>query len=49
MLKVIALASVALLCACASSRPLPIASGPVRQLNVGHWSPGPNELTVPPS
>lgn len=25
----------------------PIASGPVRQLNVGHWEPGPNELTTP--
>jgi hypothetical protein len=27
---------------------LPVASGPVRQLNVGHWTPGPNDLTTPP-
>lgn len=30
-----------------AERPLPVASGPVRQLNVGHWAPGPNELTTP--
>ena len=35
-----------LLSACAD-RPLPVASGPVRQMNVGHWMPGPNELTTP--
>ena len=49
MLKILVLASVTLVCACSSSRPLPVASGPVRQLNVGHWEPGPNELTVPPT
>ena len=26
---------------------LPAASGPIRQLNVGHWMPDPNELTTP--
>ena len=35
-----------LLSACAD-RPLPVASGTVRQMNVGHWMPGPNELTTP--
>ena len=37
-----------LVSACAD-RPLPVASGPVRQLNVGHWTPGPNELTTAPA
>ena len=49
MIKALVLASVVVLGACSSSRPLPVASGPVRQLNVGRWAPGPNELTVPPS
>lgn len=31
------------------ARPLPVASGPVRQLNVGRWAPSPNELTTPPA
>lgn len=30
-------------------RPLPVATGPVRQLNVGRWTPGPNDLTTPPA
>lgn len=34
------------LAAC-DGRPLPVATGPVRQLNVGRWTPGLNELTVP--
>lgn len=34
--------------ACAD-RALPVATGPVRQLNVRHWMPGPNELTTPPA
>lgn len=37
------------LAAACAERPLPIASGPVRQLNVGRWMPGPNELTTPPA
>ena len=34
------------LAACA--RPLPVATGPVRQLNVGKWVPGMGDLAVPP-
>lgn len=37
-----------LLAAACADRPLPIATGPVRQLNPGHWMPGPNELTTAP-
>ena len=37
-----------MLVAC-DGRPLPIASGPVRQLNVGRWTPSPNDLTTPPA
>lgn len=33
--------------ACAE-RPLPVATGPIRQLNPGRWMPGPNELTKAP-
>ena len=32
-----------------AERPLPVATGPVRQLNAGHWTPGPNELTTAPA
>jgi hypothetical protein len=42
------LVPLSLLAACSSSRPLPVASGPVRQLNVGHWLPNTNDLTTPP-
>ena len=28
---------------------LPVATGPVRALNLGHWAPGANELTTPPA
>ena len=35
------------LAACAA-RPLPVATGPVRQLNVGKWVPGMGDLAVPP-
>lgn len=28
---------------------LPVATGPVRALNLGHWAPGTNELTTPPA
>ena len=28
--------------------PLPVAAGPVRQLNIGRWTPGPNDLAAPP-
>jgi len=38
-----------LLAAACADRPLPVATGPVRQLNPGHWMPGPNELTTPPA
>lgn len=37
-----------MLAGCASTRPLPVANGPVRQLNIGHWMPNTNELTEPP-
>ena len=36
-----------LLAAGCANDPLPVASGPVRQLNVGKWTPGPNDLTAP--
>ena len=36
------------LAAACAERPVPVASGPVRQLNVGRWMPGPNELTKAP-
>ncbi len=35
--------------AACDGRPLPVATGPVRQLNVGRWTPGPNDLTTPPA
>ena len=38
-----------LLAAGCANDPLPVASGPVRQLNVGRWTPGANDLTVPPT
>lgn len=34
--------------AACDGRPLPVASGPVRQLNVGQWTPGTNDLAAPP-
>lgn len=49
MRTVLLVATLLVLSACGSTRPLPVATGPVRALNVGHWMPGPNELTVPPS
>ena len=36
-----------LLATACAGQSLPAASGPIRQLNVGHWMPGPNELTTP--
>lgn len=47
-MKWVLILALPLLAACSSSRPLPVASGPVRQLNAGHWVPGVNELTTPP-
>ena len=38
-----------LVVAACDGRPLPVASGPVRQLNVGRWVPGANDLTTPPA
>lgn len=37
------------LAAACAERPVPVASGPLRQLNVGRWMPGPNELTKAPA
>lgn len=37
-----------LLAAACAERPLPVAAGPIRKLNPGHWMPGPNELTTVP-
>ena len=42
----LALAALLPLLAACADRPLPVASGPIRQMNVGHWMPGPNELTT---
>lgn len=38
-----------LVLAACDGRPLPVASGPVRPLNLGRWTPGPNDLTTPPA
>jgi len=48
ILRLAFVASLSLLAAACAERPLPVATGPVRQLNVGHWLPGPNELTTSP-
>jgi len=37
-----------LVVAACDGRPLPVATGPVRQLNVGRWTANANELTTPP-
>ena len=31
------------------ARPLPVATGPVRPLNAGHWVPGSGDLDLPAS
>ena len=50
MIPRLALALLLLLAlAACDGRPLPVATGPVRQLNVGRWTPGPNDLSVPPA
>lgn len=48
ILRLALVAFLPLLAAACVERPLPVASGPVRQLNVGHWTPGANELTTAP-
>lgn len=48
ILRLALLVLLPLLAAACAERPLPVASGPVRQLNVGRWMPGPNELTTAP-
>ena len=48
ILRLALVALLPLLAAACVERPLPVASGPLRQLNVGHWTPGPNELTTAP-
>ena len=44
--RTLALLAVLLPAACANSGP-PDCTGPVRQLNVGRWTPGPNDLSIP--
>ena len=46
ILRTLPLLAMLLLAACASSG-APGCTGPVRQLNVGKWTPGPNDLSVP--
>ena len=46
ILRLAFVAFLPLLAAACAERPLPVATGPVRQLNVGHWLSGPNELTT---
>ena len=48
MIPRLSLVLLPLLVAACDGRPLPVAPGPLRQLNVGPWTPGPNDLTVPP-
>ena len=38
-----------LLAGCANSDPLAVASGPVFQLNPGHWQPSKQALSAPPT
>ena len=42
------LLTLGLLAGCASSDPLAVASGPLFQLNAGHWQPAPQDLAAPP-
>lgn len=37
---------VLLLAGCGTGHDVPVASGPIFQMNPGHWDPGPNELTT---
>ena len=37
-----------LLSACSNPDPLAVATGPVFQLNPGHWQPSPHDLASPP-
>jgi hypothetical protein len=37
------------LSACSNPDPLAVASGPVFQLNSGHWQPSPQDLAGPPA
>jgi hypothetical protein len=48
ILRIAALLLAVLVGAC-GARPLPAATGPVRQLNVGKWEPGPGDLELPPA
>jgi hypothetical protein len=38
-----------LLSGCSNPDPLTVASGPVFQLNPGHWQPAPQDLAGPPA
>jgi hypothetical protein len=38
-----------LLAGCSNPDPLAVASGPVFQLNSGHWQPSPQDLAGPPA
>src|SRR4051794_24621384 len=49
MILRIAVGLLAALVAGCAARPLPVATGPVRQLNVGKWVPGPGDLDAPPA
>jgi hypothetical protein len=44
----IAAASLAFVTACTNADPLAVASGPVFQLNPGHWQPSKEALAAPP-
>ena len=46
ILRTLPILAVLLLSACASEG-APGCTGPVRQLNVGKWTPGPSDLSVP--
>lgn len=44
----LAAALLALALSACAARPLPVATGPVRQLNAGKWTPGLGDLALPP-
>lgn len=48
--RVVALVGLAaMLAGCANTDPLAVASGPVFQLNPGHWQPSKQALAAPPT
>jgi hypothetical protein len=49
MRVILAIVTFGLLSGCSNPDPLAVASGPVFQLNPGHWQPAPQDLAGPPA